>query len=66
MWKDFESYYVREDLLAKLKSEIDDEAKRCSIEVRLLGGLLKFTPLGVYTKVILELEQPNFILLNQV
>ena len=60
MWKDFESYYVREDLLAKLKSEIDDEAKRCSIEVRLLGGLLKFTPLGVYTKVILELEQPNF------
>ncbi len=60
MWEDYESYYVREDALAKLKHEIEDEAKRCSIEVRLLGGLLKFTPLGVYTKVLLELEQPNF------
>ena len=60
MWEDYESYYVREDALAKLKNEIEGEAKRCSIEVRLLGGLLKFTPLGVYTKVLLELEQPNF------
>ncbi|MDM1696671.1 hypothetical protein HX099_08375 [Thiopseudomonas alkaliphila] len=60
MWEDYESYYVREDALAKLKHEIEDEAGRCSIEVRLLGGLLKFTPLGVYTKVLLELEQPNF------
>lgn len=60
MWEDFESYYVMEDALAKLKSEVENEAKQCSIEVRLLGGLLKFTPLGVYTKVLLELEQPNF------
>ena len=60
MWVDYESGYVRDDVLAKLKHEIEDKAKRCSIEVRLLGGLLKFTPLGVYTNVLLELEQPNF------
>lgn len=60
MWEDYESGYVREDALAKLKHEVEDEAKRCSIEVRLLGGLLKFTPLGIYTNVLLELEQTNF------
>lgn len=60
MWEGYESGYVREDALAELKYEVEDEAKRCSIEVRLLGGLLKFTPLGIYTNVLLELEQPNF------
>ncbi len=48
-----------DDELTKLKDKIESEAKRCSIEVRLLGRLLKFTPLGVFTKVLLELEQSN-------
>lgn len=60
MWDVYESNYVREDVLAKLKREIENEAKKCSIEVRLLGGLLKLTPLGLYTKVLLELMQPDF------
>jgi hypothetical protein len=51
---------LREDLLKKLKAEIEDRASECSIEVRLCGGLLKFTPRGVCRRVLLELEQRAF------
>jgi hypothetical protein len=56
MWED----YVIEDALKKLKSSVTKAAEECNIEIRVLGGLLKFTPIGVYDKVLLELEQPNF------
>lgn len=54
------NFYVRTDVLTDLKNSIEEKAKACSIEVRLLGGLLKFTPIGVYTKILLELEQRGF------
>jgi hypothetical protein len=60
MWEDFDSSYLREDSLEKLKSSVATLARECNIELRILGGLLKFTPIGVYRNVLLELEQPNF------
>ena len=60
MWENQEVSWVREDALAKLKSEIEDVALEFCFEIRLIGGLLKFTPFGVYSKVFLELEQPDF------
>jgi hypothetical protein len=51
---------LRKDLLKKLKAEIEDRASECSIEVRLSGGRLKFTPRGVYRRVLLELELRAF------
>ncbi|OUR67040.1 hypothetical protein A9Q80_05530 [Cycloclasticus sp. 46_83_sub15_T18] len=60
MWEDYESYYVREDALKILKRSVTKVATECNIETRVLGGLLKFTPIGVYDKVLLELEQPSY------
>lgn len=48
MWEDYESYYVREDALKILKRSVTKVATECNIETRVLGGLLKFTPIGVY------------------
>jgi len=48
MWEDYESYYVREDALKILKRSVTKVAAECNIETRVLGGLLKFTPIGVY------------------
>jgi hypothetical protein len=60
MWEGYKDDHFDVSALIRLQSEIEKLAKACSIEVRLVGGLLKFTPIGVYTKVLLELEQPNF------
>jgi hypothetical protein len=59
MWENNDSYFVREDALKKLKNAVEEKAKKYNIEIRLLGGLLKFTPTGVYNNVFLELEQPD-------
>lgn len=58
MFEERGGYYVSTDVLERLKAEVEDRAQTCSMEVRLIGGLLKFTPAGVYTRVLLELEQP--------
>ena len=55
-----EGGHLAVDELVKIQTEIEEQAKACSIEARLVGGLLKFTPIGNYTKVFLELEQPSF------
>ena len=60
MWENNDGYFVREDILKKLKNAVEEKAKECNIEIRLLGGLLKFTPTNVYNEVFLELEQPDF------
>ena len=46
--------------LSNLKAILEIKAQSCGFEIRLIGGLLKFTPKGVYSKVFLELEQPEF------
>lgn len=51
--------YVRTEPLERLKTEIETVANDCFIEVRLIGGLLKFTPIGVYTKLLLVLEKKS-------
>lgn len=60
MLKDNDSDNFRTDALDRLKVEVEDTANKCSIEIRLVGGLLKFTPRGVYTRVLLVLEQASF------
>lgn len=60
MREGYEDDYLRVNELSDLQSKIAQQADACSIEVRLVGGLLKFTPVGIYTKILLELEQPNF------
>lgn len=58
MWDSTDSD-IKIDGLKKLMLDIEDEAYICDFEIRLLGGLLKFTPKNVYTKVFLEIEQSS-------
>lgn len=60
MTEEYESYFERVDSLISLKNAIGKEAEKLGFEIRLLGGLLKFTPTGLYSKVYLELEQSGF------
>lgn len=60
MFRNNDTNYIKTDALERLKTEIEGVSTECFIEVRLIGGLLKFTPRGVYTKLLLVLEQPDF------
>lgn len=57
MWE-YEGAFLREDELKKLKERVEIKAAACNFELRLVGGLLKFTPARAYTPIFLELEQP--------
>ncbi len=48
-------------LLKNLLVDIQTKAEECNFRVKYIGGLLKFTSMGLDGRVMLELEQPEYL-----
>lgn len=60
MRQGFDNIWPGEDALDKLKLNLESKAESYGFELRIIGGLLKFTPISVHTHVFLELEEEQF------